>query len=406
MSPIAVIGAGTSGIAASLAAANSETPIFLFDSNEKPGSKLSITGSGRGNLSNTHVSAEKYSSDNNQSLQKIFAQFGHHELAQWLSDLGIPTYTTSDGWCYPISNSAANVVHIFSAHLLEKNIHFFPGHKIVDIRPVSTGFRLRFEKQNQTMDFSQVIIACGGKAYPRLGSRGELFPTLERLGHTILPIYPALAPVVTEIRPIHALQGVRMDLEVTLFRANKVIAKNLGKAIFTEWGMNGPAVMDLSHLIASANKGDELSFSINFLHRFSSILTDIFSKFRHHSLPVQSLLESVTPAKVARWAMTSVDLSTDLTMEQINDSEIARLMNHLSSFRIKIKGTKGFEDCQVSSGGVKLSEVDPQTMQSYLYPGLFIAGEVLNVVGPCGGYNLQWAFSSGVIAGKAAGKNP
>ena len=405
MERIAVIGAGPAGMAASLSAVSPEYKIFLFDSNEQPGRKLAVTGSGRGNLSNRGVSSEKYHSDSKDFIKLVLDRIGYEELIQWLLSQGIPTYATADGWCYPVSNSAANVAGILSAQLKQKDVQFLNKHKVKNIQIIKSGFQLFFEDNQTPMEFSQVIVACGGKAHPLSGSCGDLFQILEDLGYSIAPIFPALAPIHTETKTLHWLKGVRLNLKVELFLQTHLIGQTRGNAIFTERGLNGPAVMDLSHLVPQKIKENECYLSVNFLDEYQDVLESLLSRFLGSDLPVITVLSSVLPMKVARTSLHALGFPEDVPLSTLRKVDTTRLIEWLTSFRLIVKGAGGFEDCQSSTGGIRLCDIDPETMQSRLHPGLFFAGEVLNVVGPCGGYNLHWAFSSGVLAGKAAGKN-
>jgi predicted Rossmann fold flavoprotein len=403
MEKIGIIGAGPAGITAALQAAHEGSKVFLFDGNDQIGRKLAVTGSGRCNLTNAHLISERYYSDHIPTLKTILEKFGNTHLLQWLYEIGIRTYSTEDGWFYPVSNSAANVVEILSAHLKERGVKIVLGSRVQTLHLSGEIFEISLVGGSEPYRFPRVILASGGMAYPRMGSRGEIFPWVEQMGHTLIPIHPALVPVLTDTRPIHALQGVRLDMGIQLLLGDALLGETYGNAIFNEWGMNGPAVMDLSHWIPFHEPGS-LALKINFLPNQPDFLTDVMERFGNSSLPLQAMLGSVLPKKLCQWALKGCLIPENAQINQVPHKDLANLAEWLTAFRLQVKGTKGFDHAQVSSGGVKLEDVFADSMQSRLQKGLYFAGEILNVVGPCGGYNLQWAFSSGMLAGKAAGK--
>ena len=195
MKSIAVIGAGPAGIFAALQAARSDFEVHLLDSNQQVGRKLLVTGSGRCNITNRNLNSTRYSSSKPDFVRRVVEKFDQNCLLDYLNELGISTYSTDDGWVYPISNSAANVVSLLRAHLNAARVNLHLGTIVTDIQPDPNGFFLFSDPGLLPAVFDRVIIASGGKAYPELGSRGTLFPILAHLGHTLQPIFPALAPL-------------------------------------------------------------------------------------------------------------------------------------------------------------------------------------------------------------------
>ena len=198
MKQIGIIGAGPAGIIAALQAARGGCDVSLLDSNPQAGRKLLVTGAGRCNISNQHIHPGRYSGTNPSVVAQALYRFNQSHLRSYLEDLGIITYSTADGWVYPISNSAANVTALLSAHLHAAGVHPYLNTTVRDIHYVETGITVITDQPSQDFNFERLIIASGGKAFPNLGSRGSLFPILSRLGHTILPVMPALAPVLTD----------------------------------------------------------------------------------------------------------------------------------------------------------------------------------------------------------------
>jgi predicted Rossmann fold flavoprotein len=393
---VTCVGAGPAGMTAALLAAKYGAKVRLIDGNEQVGRKLLVTGSGRANLTNQHMDASHYTCADPDWIQTLLCKFGHPELISFFNEIGVLTTSTADGWCYPVSESAQTVVDTFANALRLAGVELVLNTRVRSITNDKC-FKLTLDS-GAVLDAEHLIVAAGGKAYPTLGSRGELFPSLKALGHTINPLVPALAPVTCEMKPWRPLTGVRMDVRASLFEGSSLLAETTGNLIFTEWGLNGPAVMDLSHHI-STRPGAKLELRLNPLFATESDLRDLFKRQYHTLTPVRVLLGAILPPKIAPVVITRAGFTADVTIDQLNDDQIEKLFRTLTTLPFKVTGVRGFEFCQVSSGGVPVSEVDPLNLRSRLVPGLSLAGETLDVVGPCGGYNLQFAFSSGAIAG-------
>lgn len=401
MQKIGIIGAGPAGIFASFEAKKSGAEVSLFDSNDVVGRKLLVTGAGRCNLTNTQASGEKYHAHPKSSVESVLQQFSHTDLLNYLHGLGILTQATPDGWVYPLSYSAANVASIFTAHLQDAGVSLLLAHQVKHIITQKQGFLLKFSTPHAALFVNKIIIAVGGKAYPSLGSDGSFFPALQELGYEITPVHPALAPLIVSQKAVSAIQGVRMDAGIRLFDNRKLLGETRGNIIFTKGGINGPGVMDLSYLVPS-HKNANLEVEINFISGHESSLKVLFTRFANSSIPISTMLGAVVPSKIASFILKTINIKPDRNLASLANKEIKRIMECLTAFSLNVEGVRGFEYCQLSTGGISLNDVDPRSLESKLHPGLYFAGEILDVHGPCGGYNLQWAFSSGVVAGRHA----
>lgn len=404
---IAVIGAGASGITAALQAAWNGAAVTLLEGNATVGRKILVTGSGRCNITNDAATAAAYTCADPAWMETLLGRFGVREVLAMLSDIGIPVHKTSDGWYYPLSDSAHTVVNAFSSALELAGVTQYHLARVSSIRLSEKGFLVRFSRDGNEEEkpFERVIVSAGGRAYPTLGSRGELFPVLERLGHTVLPNRPALAPLLVDLGNLKPLQGVRMNVGVTLWDGSQRLASTTGNLIFTEWGLNGPAVMDISHHV-SAHAWSELELSLNLLAFFQEEFDRLLAQKRASPMPLRVFLGAFFPPKVATTYLKNARLPEEVPFCEVRDNALDRLIDALSDTRLPVKGVRDFQYCQISAGGVPVSEVDPQTLESRRVKNLFLTGETLDVVGPCGGYNLQYAFSSGALAGMAAAGRP
>ena len=388
---------------AALEAARLGAQVLLFDTNERVGRKLLVTGNGRCNISNRRARSEVYACADHAFIADCLARYGPSETAERLRELAIPTYATADDWCYPLSDSAAGVVEALAAAVALAGIRFFPKTKISDIRPQGDELFLVTGGGDQGHTVARVVVACGGVAYPALGSKGHLLPVIERLGHHIVPPRPALVAINADVRRLHKLQGVRLDVGLALLHGERLLGRTLGNLMFTQTGFSGPAAMDLSHLVPADPPAD-LVLEIDLLAQNGETLDALIVAQRHSRLPLRTALAAVLPNKLPPVLLSLAALPDDVPLAQLDDPALDRVLDLARHLRARVTGTRGFAQAQVSTGGVPLDEVDPADMASRCVPGLYFAGEVLDVVGPCGGYNLQWAWTSGALAGRGAAR--
>jgi predicted Rossmann fold flavoprotein len=406
---VGIVGAGPAGIMAALEAAGRGAQVLLFDRNQVVGRKLLVTGNGRCNLSNANVAPGRYACADPAFLEQAFGRFGRDELLATLAELGVLTYATEDGWYYPLSNSAAAVAEALASALEQTSgVELCLGTKISDIRLAKKGFVLEAGGPSQAFTADRVIVAAGGKAYPALGSRGELFPVLKRLGHTVVPVRPALVPIRAEVGRFHKLQGVRLDVGLALYQGGKKLGETVGNLMFTQFGFSGPAAMDLSHLVTpppqDGTAGPPQTLVLNLVPHHLPELRHLMARKRPEAVPLRVVLGAVLPAKIPPVVLGLAGLPADLPLNRAADPQLEELIGLLTGISVPVKGTRGFQFSQLSAGGVPVTEVEPHTMASRRIRGLYLVGEVLDVVGPCGGYNLQFAFTSGALAGRAAGR--
>lgn len=398
---VGVVGAGPAGVMAAIEAARQGARVSLFDTNAMVGRKLLVTGNGRCNISNQRAAPECYVCANPEFLAAAFERCSQPDTITRLRELGIPTRATSDGWCYPLSNSATTVADTLAAALDLAGVEIQLKTKIENARPSGRGWSLVAGGGSHTYAVDRVIVACGGKAYPSLGSKGAFFPVLEQLGHRMVPVRPALVPIAGDMRPLQKLQGVRHDVALTLREGDRVLGHEIGNTLFTQHGLSGPAAMNLSHLV-SARPDEHLTLSVDWLPYHRDDLVQVIEALRHTKMPARVALGAVLPAKVPPFMLSLADLSENVTLRDLAPIDLERLLRRLGNMCVDVTGTRGFKHAQLSSGGVHVGEVDPLTMASRRAPGLYLCGEVLDVIGPCGGYNLQFAWMSGIIAGHAA----
>ena len=389
---IGIIGGGPAGIFAALEASKYYSDISLFDKNDFLGRKLSTTGGGRCNLTNVNISPSKYHSIGQFRFNRLIGFYNYDFIQKYLSNLGIFTHHTDDGWVYPISNSAKNVSNFLEILLRISRIKILKDTTVIDFKKVDNSFAL-ITDDGRNFQFDKLIIATGGKAHPQLNASDDILQSLKKFGHELHPAFPALSPIRTTKNETKKLNGVRTDSTIRIYDKNQPIGNDFGNVIFSEYGINGPGVMNLSYLVhQNKNLTLEIDFSSQIPQDFFSIISPKIERIEDFSTYLLNILNK----KIIDVLIENHKLEINQSLGKNGNKN---LFNHLK-LKEKILGTRGFEFAQISTGAIKSEDVHPETLESTLCPGLFFAGEVLDVFGPCGGYNLHWAFISGIVAGK------
>jgi predicted Rossmann fold flavoprotein len=291
------------------------------------------------------------------------------------------------------------VVDVLRFALEESGVELRCSTVVREIRRKNEGYVVAFE--NEEIFAHKLIVACGGAAGAKLGGVSDGYELLKALGHKRTGLYPSLVQLVTDNEYPRALKGVRADCRLRLVAGEDVLAQSEGELQFTETGLSGPAAFDISRQCAMAGKGPMVS--ANFFKDYSrDALRDIFAQRRERfpALPLSDMLTGMLHNRLGRMLIKYAGLDANKPCRALSDSEMEKLMDACTDFRLKLLGTGGFDAAQVTAGGVKTGGFNPETLESWFMPGLFVCGEVLDVDADCGGYNLQWAWASGRRAGR------
>ena len=399
---IAIIGAGASGMAAALAAAeNPNNQVLLLERQARVGRKLQATGNGRCNLTNLHASAPHYHGEMPQFVTPALERYGVDNTLKWFADLGLYTVAEDSGRVYPYSDQANSVVDVLRFALEKPNIQLLTGFEVNIIRSLSPGFSV--ENGEERIFCDKLIIACGGLAGSKLGGTLSGYKFLQKFGHHCTKLRPTLVQIKSDWGACASLKGVRANCRAEIYCNERLHSASTGELQFTEYGLSGPVIFEISRDVC-AQRGNWVC-KLDLLPELPQQQLLLFlQKKRGSALPAEELLTGILHNRLGRVLMKEAGISLHAPIVQLEDWELEKVSELVKSLPIGLTEPMGMDAAQVTAGGILTSEFHPETMESRLLPGLYACGEVLDVDGDCGGYNLQWAWSSGRCAGESAGK--
>nr|WP_294682879.1 NAD(P)/FAD-dependent oxidoreductase [uncultured Anaerotignum sp.] len=399
---IIIIGGGASGMMAALSARKQGAEVCVLERQARVGRKLLATGNGRCNLTNTKLTPKNYHGQNAAFAQTALQAFNTKSTLAFFQSLGLLSTVEPSGKVYPLSDQAGSVVDVLRLALEETGVEIRTSFEVTELkRSKKREFRI-FSKE-ETLRADAVIICCGGMAGGKLGGTQSGYDLLKSQGHTLTKLFPALVQVKTDTAFVKALKGVRADGAVLVERNGKILAENAGEIQFTDFGISGPTVFEISRVISTGKA--PLTVHLNLLRNLSHEEVVSLLQNRKKTMPHQALenfLTGILHNRLGRTILRYAGFGLAEPIHSLMPSDIKRIAHAIQDFSLSVLGTMGFDAAQVTAGGIRTEEFNPSTMESRLVPGLFAAGEVLDIDGDCGGYNLQWAWASGYLAGKSA----
>lgn len=405
---VIVVGGGAAGMAAGITAARQGASVTILEHMDRVGKKLLSTGNGRCNLGNRFLREGGYRCSQKSFPGNVLNRFGVKEAREFLESFGI-VIKEKNGYWYPKSEQAAAVVDLFGIELKRQQIQVITGYTVQRIHFQGEE---NFLVQTDHGDFSgeRVILAAGSKAAPFTGSDGSGYQLAEDLGHRIFSPLPALVQLRCQEKFFKQLSGVRCEGKVTLYAGEKKLAEDLGEIQLTDYGISGIPVFQVSRFasVALANK-KQVKAVLDFLPSMNMEEARQFFLFRrNHFGHVKwgDFLTGILPKKLASVILKETGISFQQNAAKIPPAIYETLLNHTKAFEVTVTATNAYEQAQTCCGGVDTREIRPENLESRLVPGLYLVGELLDVDGICGGYNLQWAWTTGCLAGKSAGKVP
>ena len=395
-----VVGGCSAGIVAAINAKrrNSDLKIAVIEKLPRIGKKLLATGNGKCNLTNETAAMHDYVGK--EFAEYAFEKYSPQKVKEFFASLGLLCYTDSCGRVYPESNTASSVVDALRFEIERLNIDVYCDTAVTDIKH-KTDFVI-----NGEFVCKKLIIAAGGKSSPSQGSDGSGYALAKSLGHGITKIYPALVPLCASPEITKPMKGVRVRNVTLTLKGDKKVAQTSGEILFTDYGLSGIAAMELAAVAQKYTDNVKRNpFTIiDFMPDMSyNELVDYLANLNKIKgfTDIDNLLTGFLPKAVGIAICKACNLyKSDKLISELNEKDIRKIAEKIKNFPLEVSGTKGFKDSQVTSGGIKTNEIDNKTMQSKICRNLYFAGEIIDVDGGCGGFNLQWAWASGMLAGE------
>ena len=401
---IAVIGGGASGLMAAITAKKSGKEVVILERKDRILKKVLITGNGRCNITNVNANISNYFGKNISSVENILNRFTPQDTMDFFNELGIVCNEENRGKVYPLSGQASSVVDALRFEAEKLGIKIETEFYVRKIEKDGFKFRI-YSEDKKKIEAGRVILAAGGQSYPELGSNGSGFELAKELGHSVTKLSPSIVQLKTEKNQVKGLQGIKTDVAVTAYGDNKKICTYDGELLFTDYGISGNVVFNISFVMPLYKN---VEFEIDFMEKFD--YNELYEMLKERKrilshLTMENYFNGMINKKLGQF-LSKVSGIEKLSkpVKDLNDSDIRKLCTVLKKYRVKILETTGFKNAQVTAGGVSLDEVNTETLESKIVKGLYFSGEVLDVYGECGGFNLQWAWASGYIAGENAAK--
>lgn len=397
---VAVIGGGASGLVAAIYARRFGANVTVFDTNPSFGRKILKTGGGRCNFANEDNKSSHYHSKTPEYIKSIISKFKLEDILDFMTEIGIESKSI-EGWIYPHSMQAKSVRDCLLMEMELIGCETLPDTKVNGIKP--EGARFILDTNKGVKAFDGCILACGGMASPESGSDGNGFMLAKNLGFEILPVLPALCPLVSDDRFLKKASGIRIDSEVTIVIEGKK-TKETGNLQITDFGISGICTMQLSYLASQALfEKKSVICELDFVpekktNELKKMLSNRFITHGRGKSCADALI-GLLPDKLISAVLNKSGIRPDFPAVNLDAKHLELIQKNIKSYSINIIDTKGFVSAQTTCGGVSFKDIDKNTLTSKKYPNLGFCGEILDVCGDCGGYNLMWAISSGAVVG-------
>ena len=409
MQEIVIIGGGASGLVAAITAAKQGKRVTILEKNNIIGKKILVTGNGRCNYFNQDQNIEHYRSENPELLEKLITKSNLEKVLQFFEEIGIEP-KIKNGYYYPYSNQAESIQNALITEINNLDIEIKNEIEVKEIKKQNDKFIITTNEQSITADI--VIIATGSKSAPKTGSDGIGYEICKKLGHTIIKPLPALVQLKGNEKYFKEWNGIRADVTISLYEDNKHIAQETGEIQLTDYGISGICVMNLSGRVARGlYNGKKEYVKINFLNGLNLQTPDQFIEFmnkRNNTMKnrtISELLEGIINYKLVNVLLKKSKIQNNTKWNQLLEQQKIEIAKNIVELKIEITDTNSYDKSQVCSGGIPLNEIDTNTMESKKVKGLYIIGELLDCDGDCGGYNLTWAWITGMIAGNHVGED-
>lgn len=395
---VGIIGCGASGMMAAITAARKGYNVIVFEHGEKPGKKLLSTGNGKCNFTNGILSAENYNSEGKMLFSDVYKCFTREDTITFFNSIGIVEYQ-KNGYYYPRSEQASSFVNCLLDEIKRLNITIYYN---VDPKIDKKKEKYIVEIDKKCFDFDRIIIAAGSNAAPKTGSDGSGYSLAIKLSHTVKKPLPALCGLKCKGADFKQISGVRCKARVSLYSNDTFVKEDLGELQLTDYGISGIPVFQISgQALRLVDLSNAVYVNVDYAPEYS--MDDLILALKNRAIllnekSADKLLEGMFNSKLCEFFIKELGIYTNIKCAEISTESIVSLANIIKASKYIVSGHRGFDNAQVCSGGVICDELKP-TLESKINKGLYFAGEIIDVNGDCGGYNLQWAWSSGYVAG-------
>lgn len=406
-SKIIIIGAGASGMLAAIIAARNGAKVTIIEQKDRAGKKILATGNGRCNISNVKVSSQDYYCESEQKklfIEEILSRFSVEATIRFFNEIGIDIIEKDEGKLFPRSDQATSVVSALLMELDKLGVEVVYQEKVEKIE-----FNNNFQvfTNNKKYYCNKLIIAGGGCSSPALGSDGSCYKISSQLNHSTTKLFPSLVQLKTEFPYLKHLMGVKCNALISLFsEQGELLKKEFGELLFTEYGISGPPVLQLSRVAGDyLSKNNNIYVCIDLVNDYSYEQLDEFIIKRTNHLArrnMEQFLVGFINSRLIIPILRTANIDIHKNVSELTKEERKEIIKQLKQLTMKVTGTMDFKNSQVTAGGIEISELNQNTLESKLTQNIYFCGEIINVDGACGGYNLQWAWSSGFVAGNAA----
>lgn len=403
---IGIIGGGAAGMTAAIAAARQGAEVTVLERNDRVGKKILVTGNGKCNLGNKQLAVEQYYGSDPEWIGRALKRFGTEDTIHFFQGMGL-LLKEKNGYLYPACEQAAVVLDVLRFELQSLGVNVINECKINQIEKDDPSGKIMVGDGKQKYSFDAVILACGSKAAPKTGSDGSGYKLARKLGHTLIPAVPALVQLKCREDYLKAVAGVRADGMVAVYRGTECVAKERGEIQLTEYGISGIPVFQISRVVNYILREEaQVRVVIDLLPDYDSQAYEEMCTGRavlQKGRTVEEFFTGMLNKKLMQLFIKMAGLKGNMPVESADKDALMQVYELCREWQLHVTGSNPYENAQVCAGGVDTSELT-ENMESRLVPGVYFAGEIMDVDGKCGGYNLQWAWCSGTIAGCAAAK--
>jgi len=406
---IAVIGAGPAGMMAAITAACQGKKVILLEKNSQPGKKLLLTGHGRCNLTNAELDLKSlvaHYGKKGKFLFHAFSVFGPEEVMAFFNNAGLVTKIEAKKRVFPVSNKAEDVLAILVKQIRGYKIVADYQAEVLDIICQNKKINKIILNNKKEITAKNYILATGGKSYSLTGSTGQGFSLAEKMGHIINELSPALVPIVTKEKWVTDLQGISLpDVKINVCVDNKKISSQIGDCLFAHFGLSGPGIINVSRFISEYLVQGEVKIILNLLPQINSQELDkiIIQELKaQNNKEFKNINLKILPQRLINILAEQIGIDLNKKTQNVSKAERQALIKSITALELTVKSLKNWEMAMVTKGGVSLKEIDDKTMRSKIITNLFFCGEIIDLIGPTGGFNLQQAWSTGYLAGFSA----